>query len=463
MRPSWGERRLPNIMAAWRHRDVRQLAWIVFRFIVAPVAVILLGYVTWDFVETSRLDKEMKRIRATGAPVSPEECIPEPVPEEDNGAQLILEAGRLMKSLNLRSKKLQDVEMKQARNEAWTDDDVAVLQEILEREDVASGLRKFEEACQRAHCVFPYDYHRGGSTAAFLKSNEQNMLFLELNRLEQMRMDVALALSNYDTAFQSLERQLYLARALDGSNITTTALTGDAMISMVLTGTGTMVGEHDLSVSDLKRARDLIERTVGGTSLADLWRVERAVTFDWWVSPQGLAIHRNWPLRILYRAGSPALKRSLRHYLVVTERAITYATLPGLQRRDALEKLDAEVESNVGFVDKQTWYQYPVKFAIFSVSPLIEDALRSSLQVTIAMRLHEEETDMLPARLQDLVPGYLPELPKDPFTGKELLLKVGGESVTVYSVGANGVDDGGTLGGNEDVGVRLLKLEAEAS
>lgn len=49
-----------------------------------------------------------------------------------------------------------------------------------------------------------------------------------------------------------------------------------------------------------------------------------------------------------------------------------------------------------------------------------------------------------PERLDDLVPTFLSEMPSDPFTGKPFVYERRGAGYLLYSVGQNGVDDGGT-------------------
>jgi hypothetical protein len=56
-----------------------------------------------------------------------------------------------------------------------------------------------------------------------------------------------------------------------------------------------------------------------------------------------------------------------------------------------------------------------------------------------------------PATLDELVPGYLPEIPADPYTGRPLLSKQVPDGLAIYSVGRNGVDDGGALLAEKDV------------
>jgi hypothetical protein len=50
-----------------------------------------------------------------------------------------------------------------------------------------------------------------------------------------------------------------------------------------------------------------------------------------------------------------------------------------------------------------------------------------------------------PESLEDLVGGFIEAIPTDPYTGDAIKLKADGEGLVVYSVGENGVDDGGDL------------------
>lgn len=64
------------------------------------------------------------------------------------------------------------------------------------------------------------------------------------------------------------------------------------------------------------------------------------------------------------------------------------------------------------------------------------------LKLTIFIKQYKNKTGYLPNRLQDLVPEYLSEIPKDPFGGKPL--KYSKQDQWVYSVGANLQDNGGS-------------------
>jgi hypothetical protein len=61
----------------------------------------------------------------------------------------------------------------------------------------------------------------------------------------------------------------------------------------------------------------------------------------------------------------------------------------------------------------------------------------------LAVRLYRLEHGSGPEQLADLVPGCLPELPVDPYTGRPLVYRASSSGHLLYSVGPDGVDDGG--------------------
>jgi hypothetical protein len=65
----------------------------------------------------------------------------------------------------------------------------------------------------------------------------------------------------------------------------------------------------------------------------------------------------------------------------------------------------------------------------------------------LAIRAYWLDHGRNPAKLADLVPDYLPEVPKDPFNGGQLVYRLAPNGYLLYSVGVNGVDDGGKNSG----------------
>ena len=61
----------------------------------------------------------------------------------------------------------------------------------------------------------------------------------------------------------------------------------------------------------------------------------------------------------------------------------------------------------------------------------------------LALRSYQSEEVQGPHRLEQLVPKHLQLVPTDPFSGQSVVYRVQGTNWAVYSVGLDGVDDGG--------------------
>jgi hypothetical protein len=69
--------------------------------------------------------------------------------------------------------------------------------------------------------------------------------------------------------------------------------------------------------------------------------------------------------------------------------------------------------------------------------------LHEQRKLILAIRLYEVDHGNLPQRLEELVPAYLPSIPEDVYSGRAMAWNP--QSFTVYSVGSNAKDDGGTI------------------
>lgn len=71
------------------------------------------------------------------------------------------------------------------------------------------------------------------------------------------------------------------------------------------------------------------------------------------------------------------------------------------------------------------------------------EATHAAAQTAVAMTRYRLDHGAFPARLADLVPAYLDEVPADPFDGSPLRMTVKDGEWLVYSIGPDGKDDGG--------------------
>jgi hypothetical protein len=65
----------------------------------------------------------------------------------------------------------------------------------------------------------------------------------------------------------------------------------------------------------------------------------------------------------------------------------------------------------------------------------------------LALRRHRFEQGHPPARLDEMAPAYLAKVPQDPFTGNPMVYRPRGTNWLFYSIGPDGVDNGGSPAG----------------
>jgi hypothetical protein len=73
----------------------------------------------------------------------------------------------------------------------------------------------------------------------------------------------------------------------------------------------------------------------------------------------------------------------------------------------------------------------------------LERGWRRLAATAIAIRLYQLDNGRRPARLEDLVPHYLPAVPRDPYAADGSAIRLGRGGTLLYCVGENGVDEGG--------------------
>jgi len=74
------------------------------------------------------------------------------------------------------------------------------------------------------------------------------------------------------------------------------------------------------------------------------------------------------------------------------------------------------------------------------------------LAVELALRCYEYEQGHAPSGLEQLVPSYIQRVPIDPFSDRPVIYRPQGTDWLVYSVGEDGVDDGGKRVGRSNSG-----------
>jgi len=128
-------------------------------------------------------------------------------------------------------------------------------------------------------------------------------------------------------------------------------------------------------------------------------------------------------------------------------------------QRESFELLSARDRT---FEDRQTRWQHSLPRCVGELLGLApagtaaENAVHSVIQrrdghfsllmTDLAIRCFRETHGRLPSKLSELSPDYLNAVPSDPHTGGPLIYRVKGNEFELYSVGPDGVDNGGQFG-----------------
>ena len=82
-------------------------------------------------------------------------------------------------------------------------------------------------------------------------------------------------------------------------------------------------------------------------------------------------------------------------------------------------------------------------YPVFAASVRRSDNVMVMLQTDLAIRLYRRDYGGWPERLDDLVPEYLPSLPRETPSQRPFCYRVSGDDFVLYSVGQDGIDNGG--------------------
>ena len=85
--------------------------------------------------------------------------------------------------------------------------------------------------------------------------------------------------------------------------------------------------------------------------------------------------------------------------------------------------------------------------------------MNDAVMTAIAIKRYRRDRGQIPKDLEQLVPDFLKQVPTDPIDGKPLRYVVKDSEYLLYSVGKNGVDDGGQGDYDPDIVFRMERTE----
>lgn len=438
-------------------RAVRWLWRKLWRPVAIVLAVLIIAHLALNIAASRRLERELARLRAEGAPLTVAEAAPPRVPEAQNPAPLYEKAfARLdhdKDRLAIRAFVTPEG-LPRIRGPRPT---LAQMEAILARHE--GDFRSLERASRRPVARFPMDCeHRPQVLFSYPAGLRNATLFLcakalvdsQRGRASDALDDLAIAtrMSNQISPDAPLIAELVrIANTAIVFNALTQALAAAppsraecrafydvlGQVDMMNPWVNAMQAEraYGLYVFDYvrrQRSAALVSSLFGGPEPRGFWRriVQRAVTSRWAV------VKALW---------SPLLKLDEVYYLRHMQRVVGLAGLPYRQSEEALHRLERRAE-------RVPWYAIVSmhNLPVFIRATEVRDkgiALVGLMQAALALRDYQIRHGAYPASLEQLREAGGWAIPQDPFSGKSPIYHREGAGYLIYSVGPDLQDNGG--------------------
>lgn len=287
---------------------------------------------------------------------------------------------------------------------------------------------------------FPRDFREG----PLMKTPEIESM-RECTRLIDLRSRFAARTGDSDQAFRSVRAMIGLSKALRAEPMILSQLLRMAIYGVAVSALAETLSFTDWSEPQLAQLTEDCQSQDWHEAMKYALIGERAVGRVVFDQPEAAP---NYVVEYFY----PSRPEDERFYLRFTTDSVKATDLEFPEAVAELKKLDRALEAEFGnsspvaeFTHFNSLYYVPLVEAA-SVAFAWAETNRRAGAAQLAIELYRRHHGKPPATLQDLVPQYLAEEPADPFTGKPLLYRFDGEEILVYSVSANGVDDGGVMG-----------------
>jgi hypothetical protein len=419
-----------------------------YLFFVTCLAVLYWG---WTAYSHRKLAAAIAEIKGRGEPALLADFIPpETVPDDRNGAIPLQAAADVI--ANRQKNVVDDPADSRLRDDPW----LLVAADADQRRPVAKHITDRAEALRLVRAARPLDAADWGTRI------RKNWIQARLPHLSGQR-DLARFLvfaAAYRHATGDDAQAVEICRdILHQSDLlaqdTPVAVTISASRGLAIEGamaldrlapTLKLPREHVRQVTD-----ELLDDRLARDRFAAWPRFERAATIDTFKSY--IEAHRVWPVP-MFRLDTV---RSVRRWdaLVAAAPSFTYAdfgptTRPLLNEWDDLPRRDHDLWQKFArpypprlVRITQLLSQIPVPHTPAVQSEALARLGRRVVAIRLAARAYQLDYGRLPRTWEELVPAYLPAVPKDPFApAREPLRMIEADGlVIVYSVGLNGVDD----------------------
>lgn len=452
---------------------------ILAKVVLIVLVVVLITHAVLMASMKKGLDRKLAELKARHEPLTYAELAPKPVPEDQNGASLYLDAyavcfaatkppsnymvlGELLGTQKSSITKPEEIEPQ--------------AQEILAKCDTAIAYVK--EAQKRHHCVFPIDWNKGFETQFPHTS--------KLRRISEILAAKAVIDAkdnNLDKVTEDVVLGIRMSDSVSSEPALISLLCRQSCIRKTLTGFRIVLEDHRLSEDQAHSIYDELAKIDLQPQYEIVMKGERIAGNDvfykmrgcgdvpyWWVSMaasgdfcfpnftmENTNIFEKGLASLASYAWRPVSYEDQRIYNDLIDKEISMISLPyrDLIKLPNIRGPKHAVTSNILLA--------PVSRITCSRDEVYANT--GLAQAAAATMAYRDKFGSYPASLKDLKSHLGWKIPADPFSGKPFIYKREKSGFLVYSIGANLKDDGGkpqppgksSDSGNYDIAWKISK------
>jgi len=396
------------------------------------------------------IDGRFARLRKAGLPTSGAELNPwrGVVPNSENGALALTQAFSLLRTFpDSRSNEIVEPRLLKRTNE-WSATTRTMVADYVQLN--LPALSKGREALTFRQFQFPTDFSYGPDTPV-------------PHLAELKKLALVIALQSCLAAEEGREQAwvddvctiLKVAQTLDDEPTLISFLVRRAVIQMAVTATERNLNDAGLGVQLSIKLQQAVTAVATSNLLSRAFIGERAILIPCFRLSKAEAESMNQadedgiapPLRY---AGKPNpflwltgfFERDLNFFLRTLDNAVSLAAIPLPESLILTNHFD---EAGL-YASQRSYLLSSLVMSAYSKIVIRDASIQASLRLAIAALAVEQyrvNLGTLPTTLMELTPQFLPVLPKDPFNGKPLRYQRLAQGYVLYSIGADGQDDGG--------------------
>jgi len=343
-------------------------------------------------------------LKAKGEPVTLEDLTPDPIPPEEDASPIYRQALAAYVEPDETVSRLR-------RRDQWSADEAEKVRQWVESNDEALALLR--RASLLEGCQLDEPYKQVDGTLPQLPAGLTPVLLLRCSMLLRARND---------QAREALDDCLTLLRMTRHFGLRGTPADFWGLgygVTNALRPLPKLLPRVGLGDSDCKELTKVLKDLLRSMSLVRMFQLWRADMIDKLV-----------PIGAFSESEVLAM-------LDMWDRLISVAEKPHYERGDELDRLEYSDES---FTSMPWFMSASADFVPMHVS--LQAVLLQTL-IAVELEAHRQAVGDYPTHLTDIKLAYLEELPSDPCSGQPFHYEKRDDGYLLYSLGANGKDDGG--------------------